>query len=302
MARSRRGKRPVLNISRWGRWSCLWAALSVICLPGEPISAADSFPAPHRSAARDESIRAIPFNSLSTAATQKVRGVLDKTTIYRRMPTKVIHCNPDFYLFFVRHPEVIVNIWEELGMSSVSLQRTGQKSFLAGDGKGTLGQVQFLHDSEEVQLLYAEGSYEGPLVKWPIKAKCVLLLRSEYLQKKNGQPCIMACLDAFIHLDRLDVELLAKTFQPLIGRNADYNFTETISFVERLSHAAKRNPRGMKRLYARLQHVRPEIRQQLLDITERLSKPIKREPAILRTSGQRPIYERKRPHRSVRSP
>jgi len=202
---------------------------------------------------------------------EKVRQVLSHTTIYRRMPTKVIDCDPDLFAFLVRHPEVIVNIWEVLGISNVALERTADGTFRVSDGQGTLGHVEIIRDEPHRQLIYAEGKYEGPLFKLPIRAHCVMLLRSRFTHGDNGRHYVTAQLDGFIHIDQAAADLLLRTFQPLVGRTADYNFTETMAFLGNLSRSTEQNPFGVERLYRRLNKVQPETRRRLVEISRGLS-------------------------------
>ena len=83
------------------------------------------------------------------------------SSIFRRMPTQSIECDPDFYAFFIEHPEVIVNIWSVLGISDVKIKLTGATTFDANDGAGTLGKVEFLYRSRDMHLLYGEGTFWG---------------------------------------------------------------------------------------------------------------------------------------------
>ncbi|MFV2069108.1 MAG: hypothetical protein ACC645_19240 [Pirellulales bacterium] len=221
--------------------------------------------------ARRQSLRAIPLHRLSGEDLEKVRFVLSHTTIYRRMPTKVIDCDPRLFTFLARHPEVIVNIWEVLGISNVALERTAERTFRASDGHGTLGQVEIISDERNRQLIYAEGTYEGPMFKLPVRARCVMLMRSSFAPGDDGRHYVTAQLEGFIHIDGAAADLLLRTFQPLVGRTADYNFTETMAFVGNLSRTTERNPLGVERLYRRLNKVEPETRRRLVEISRNLA-------------------------------
>lgn len=242
--------------TRWG----LAAAIGYLLVLALPVLAADPDGASTSRRAREEAIREIPFNHLSQEDLVAVNEVINNTSIYRRMPTRVIDCDPHLYLFLVRHPDVITNIWDIMEISDVTLQRTGADTFRSSDGKGTTGNVKVVYDAYDKQLVYAEGSYQGPLVTRPIQAQCVLLLQSKYVRERNGRYYVTCQLDSFVHMDRVGYELLAKTFQPLIHRAADINFVETMSFVSTLSRTAELNPDGATRIAARLQRVDPKVR------------------------------------------
>ncbi len=247
-------------------------ALAVVVLPALAARAADPYKATSSRTARNEAIAAIPFAELSVAEQKAVRGVIDDTTIYRRMPTTVVDCDPRMFQFLTRHPEVIVKIWDVLGVSNVTLDRTGEKTFSASDGQGTLGNVKLLHDAYDRQLIYAEGSYNGPLFRRPVHGKTVMLLRSGHLRETDGRYYVTARLDAFIQIDRFGVELLAKTFQPLVGKSADFNFTETMGFVGSLSRTAELKPRGIELLAGELTNIEPEVRRRFVAVSKSVAE------------------------------
>jgi len=197
----------------------------------------------------------------------KIQSTLTSTSLYRRLPVQVTPCDPDLYLFMVRHPEVVVNIWEVMKISNVAIQRTGRDTFRASDNAGTLCDVKFCYSDHETQVIYAEGSYNGPLFSKPIQAKCVLLLKSGYMQETDGRYFVTSRMDTFIQIENAGVELLAKTLQMLVHRSADYNFIETASFLSTVSRTAEENPGGMQRLAGKLTNLQPEVRQRFADLT-----------------------------------
>jgi hypothetical protein len=68
-------------------------------------------------------------------------------------------------------------------------------------------------------------------------------------------------------MEQVGVELLAKTFQPLITRSADFNFRETVAFVGDVSRTAETSPQKILRLKDRLTRVSPEVREEFADLT-----------------------------------
>lgn len=221
--------------------------------------------------ARDEASRAIPFAKLNRNAKVKVSRVLAATTLYRRLPAQMIECDPNLYVFLVEHPDLIVNIWEVLGISDVAVKRLGEKTFSANDKAGTLGRMEFLHCSPELHLLYAEGSYDGPLFGRSIKGNTLLMLRNRYFRNAEGRIYVRCQLDAFLHVENLGVGVLAKTFQPLVGAAADHNFRETAAFLGSVSRAAEVNYAGMQRMAAKLTSVDVADRERFAALTEQLA-------------------------------
>ena len=254
----------------WSRAAVPMLTLLPLLAIATPCRAQSGEAATTSQAARKEAIGSIPIDELSREDARRVANVVNNAAIYRRLPTKTIECDPNLYLFLARYPDVIVGIWDLMGISNVNLQRTGERTFQASDNKGTLCSVELLNTTNNRQLYYAEGKYEGPLFQGPIKAGCVILLSSKYTRDSSGRVFVVAQVDTFIEIERTGLKLLAKTVQPLIGKAADYNFTETITFVERLSEVSADNPAGVGRMAAKLEHVDADIRNRFVAITEKI--------------------------------
>lgn len=211
-------------------------------------------------AARKEVIEALPWDELNERATAKLNSVLDDVTIYRRLPTQTIECDPALYRYLITNPDIVVGIWDALGISSVALERQAGGAFLANDGEGTRGRVEFLYAGSTTHIVFATGNYDGPLFHRPVRGDSVMVLRSEYLGGDNMPQRIRCKLDVFVRLEHAGVEMLAKTFQPLVGRVADHNFKETTAFLSSLSYTAAVNPPKVDRITTRLVRVPDNVR------------------------------------------
>lgn len=230
-------------------------------------------------AARKEAQAALPFAELDAEAQQVVRRVLKNVTIYRRMPTRVMACDAELHRFLVNQPDVLVNTWERLaagrmpeGVHLAHLEQQGPDLYRADDGHGTQGQVRFLHRSADTLLIYADGIYEGPVFLHRVQGRCLLLLRSGYFRDLDGRAYVTCRLDTFIQLDQAGAQVVAKTFQPLVGKVADQSFVEATSFVEALSRITTANPAGAHRLISRLDNVAPATRDQFRAVALRANQ------------------------------
>jgi hypothetical protein len=233
--------------------------------------------------AKESALQAIPYQELDDAGREKVDAVLSNVTIFRRMPIQVIRCDPEMYQFMITHPDVTVNIWEVLGISNVSLSRTGPNTFRADDGSGTQSDIEFLYRSDDTHLIYAVGSYEGSLFTKPVKGGCLLLLKTGYVREPDGTCYITSRLDAFFRVDHAGVELVTKTFQPLVGKAADYNFVESLAFLSQLNRASETRPQQIERLSDKLTKVRDEDRRQFARIVGTIARRF--EERGVRTAG-----------------
>lgn len=230
----------------------------------------------HREA-RDEAIHSIPWKSLEPAQRQRVEFVIRNASVYRRLPTRVIDCDPDLFSFLLRHPDVVVNVWQLMGISKASLERVADESFRGSDGNGTTGRVHYLHaswghDAQNLAIVYADGAYEGKPFLTPLQAQTVLVLRSAAVQETNGRHYITVRVDSFVHIDQMGLELVARTVQPWLNRIADQNFVETLGFVSTFSRTAEKNPQGMQRLAARLRDVDEPTRNELVQLCYRAAQ------------------------------
>ncbi len=242
-------------------------------------SAASPNQATSSRAAREDAVKSIPLERLDPEMRGKVSATLAGTSLYRRLPVQVTPCDPDMYLFLVRHPEVVVNIWEVMNISNVALKRTGSDTFRASDNAGTNCDVKICYSDPETHVIYAEGSYSGPMFSRPMRARCVLLLKSGYLQETTGEYYVTSRMDTFIQIEHAGVELLAKTLQMLVHRSADYNFVETASFLGTVSRTAQTNPGGMRRLAGKLTNVDPQVRERFGELSVEVGQKAVRQAA-----------------------
>ncbi len=228
-------------------------------------------------------------------------AVVNAKCLFRRLPVQVIECDPELYLFLVRHPEVVVNIWEVMKISNVALSRTGQDSFRATDNAGTLCDVKYCYSSHDTQVIYAEGTYNGPVLAKPVRARCVLLLKSGYVQETNGRYYVTNRMDTFIQIDHAGVDLLAKTIQPLLHRSADYNFVETASFFSTISRTAEANPAGMYRLAGKLTNLEIDVRDRFAELAVATARKARQRQSIqtsaLTPPSKSPLAELDAEHR-----
>jgi hypothetical protein len=218
--------------------------------------------------ARTEAIQAIPLDQLSPAARQKTQRILQSAAIYRRMPVTTIHCDPDLYLFAVRYPEIIVDIWRLMGVSTMTLNRTGNFSMACNDGAGTVSNVELVYGTPTTQVFLANGRYTGNRLMKQLDGACVILLRTEYSRSAQGLPLATSTLDVFVDIENNSAEWVARIVSPLFGGTADRNFVESLTFLERLSQTAAENGPGVVGMARRLTNVHPQVRGRFAQIAE----------------------------------
>jgi hypothetical protein len=169
----------------------------------------------------------------------------------------------------LQRPDVVVNVWQLMGISQVSLERTSDQSFRGNDGAGTTGNVRYVYtdwgqDARNLAVVYADGAYDGKPFLTPLRAQSVMLLQSGAVQEPDGRRYVTVRVDSFIHIDKIGVELVAKTVQPWLTKTADDNFVQTVDFLSTFSRTAERNPQGMRRLASRLRGLDEPTRGELV--------------------------------------
>ncbi|MFP6618664.1 MAG: hypothetical protein VB877_04900 [Pirellulaceae bacterium] len=227
---------------------------------------------------RQEAMQFIPFDQLTAAKREKIRKVLDRPSVYRRLPIQLTATDPKLFTFLVRYPEVVINMWQLMGATKIKFQRTGPYTFQMDDGAGTSSRVELIYGTPQLHVFYAEGFYDGSLLPRRVQGKCVMVLTTAN-SEQQGRPLLSSRLDVFLQADRLGVELLAKTLHPLMGSTIDKNYSDTVRFASQVSRATTQNRAGIERFTARLANVDPAIRSRFNKLTVQLNESSRKAPA-----------------------
>lgn len=254
--------------------AALLCCLTLLCLAPDAPAADRSrqhMQATTSDAARREATKAIQLKKIDSKYRRSVQKVLKDSSLYRRMPTQMVDCDPELFTFLATNPEVLVEMWQHMGISNVKLNRTGASTFSLADGAGTTGNLVIVEqkcdpDAQNRIVMYSEGAYEGKPFKRPVRAQCVLLLRSGSMRETNGRDYVACRLDSFVRIERASIELFAKAMHPWVGKTADANFADTINFISNFSQAAEQRPATIARLVNDLPRVTQQRQQQLVQI------------------------------------
>lgn len=211
-----------------------------------------------------EVINSLPLDRLTSDAKQRILDIADNPTLYRRLPVQAIECDREMFLFLARKPEVLVGMWQLMGITKVQTKRTGPYHLEAEDGSGTRCDIDLVYGDAETHIFVANGGYSGRLVMSPILGRGLFVLRSSYAKSSSGGTTVTGVLDCFIALDSIGADLVARPFSGIIGRSADHNFTETAGFMAQVSQMSARNPPAMKHLARRLPEVDPTTKDQFV--------------------------------------
>ncbi|MCE9606527.1 MAG: hypothetical protein K8U03_16670 [Planctomycetia bacterium] len=265
------------NFSQLVRRSGFAIALACAFVPVAYERSSAAEPAPSHGSHREleqDALRTLPVAKLTPQGKSLTDKVLKNVTVFRRLPHSVIECDPEMFTFLVDHPDMVINMWEVMGVSKVSMKKIGPASYHLDDGQGTTGDIHYLYRSASQHLVYCEGTYVGTLVPRAIKGRCLLSMRSAHVRDADDHDVIQCRLDSFVQLDNIGIEIFAKTFQNMIGTIADHNFRETTGFASTVSRAAESGPEGLQRISDKCERVSPQTKQQFVSITDRIYREV----------------------------
>ncbi|MCM2372253.1 hypothetical protein [Aporhodopirellula aestuarii] len=211
----------------------------------------------HRRAILDS----LPLDRLTPAARTQILQIAENPTLFRQLPSQAISCDQDMFLFLTRNPDVLVGLWDLMGITNVQSRRVGPYQIEASDGVGTVCKVDLVYGDTKQHIFVIDGSYDGKMTPTPIRGKGVFVLRSTYAQGSDGQTTVSGTLDCFVQLESLGVDLIARTLSPIIGRSADSNFMQTAHFIAQVSQSSSHNPSAMLDIADRLPQVEPPVRK-----------------------------------------
>ncbi|MFO0924707.1 MAG: hypothetical protein U0905_19735 [Pirellulales bacterium] len=221
---------------------------------------------------RQHAIRQIPLKQLNEQAKQKLLPVLEDPSLFRRMPAQTIHSDPEMLTFLVRYPEVLVNIWDIMGITKVTVNRLNPYVFQGKDGAGTECKAELIYGTDDLHIYYGTGSYDGTLVGRELKGRCVCVLHSKPTNAPNDPSMVSGQMDVFLKLDNVGADIIAKTLGPFVGKTADGNFVESAKFVSQLSQAAEHNPMGVQQLASKMNKIQPTVRDQFIQVAHQVAQ------------------------------
>lgn len=233
-----------------------------------------------------DALSKIPFAQLHRDVHPKLQAVLKEPSMFRRLPTQVLECDADMYVFLVRHPEVVVNMWQLMGVTALSVRRTGDYNFDCNDGAGTLGTVELVYGTRNQHIFYSTGVYEGPLLKRKLRGNCVLVLNTSH-SERDGRQYVTSSLDVFVRMENVGIDLVTRTLHPLMGKTADINFRETNRFIGEVSRAAETKYAGIQNLMPKLTNVEPEVLQKFSSTAAAVNQKARNRPQALPAQGVR---------------
>lgn len=225
---------------------------------------------------RQEVVNELPWGQLNAETKSKIADVVNKPNMYRSLPRMAIQIDPEYLNFLIRHPEVVVNIWELMGITEMKAKRVGPYNIQTDDGAGTTSNMELVYGSGDTHIFYGEGQYEGPVLRKTLNASCVIVVRTAPRKQAlnlAGQPAgvinkqrQMVCqLDVFLKIQNAAAGFVVRTIQPIVGPTADHNFAESMKFLQRLNETTEQNGYGVQEMGKKLSVDRP-VQQKFISI------------------------------------
>ena len=214
----------------------------------------------------------LPMQRLTPAARRKLSAITDKPTLYRQLPTQLIQCDQELFLFLTRKPEAIIGIWDLMGITQVQATRVSPYTMNAVDGCGTSCEIDLIYGDTNLHVFMADGKYDGKFVQKPILGKGVFVMKSTYVQSPDGGTTVQGSLDCYVKFDSLGADIVARSLGGLIGKSADHNFTETAKFLTQISKACETNPVGMLDMADRIDDLDPATKAEFKQVITNVAK------------------------------
>ena len=232
------------------------STLQAQVLPNEPL----------QPSAQEQAEHSIPWDKLTATAKTKLRSVISDTTVFHRLKKQQFKCDPSVYIHLVRHPEILTNIWELMGVTQLRIERTAPFSIRIHDGQYTKTTLELVYGTPNLHIFHCEGSYKGMIIPTVSTGRAIIIIRSKYDDTVAALPAtpvrtVKHQMDIFLQIDNAANQLLVKTLSYFFMKTADANFAETTQFIGQIDKIVRNNPAGMAQLASRLTRVQPAIRQ-----------------------------------------
>lgn len=216
---------------------------------------------------RDEALKLLPIAQLPASSQQLANGVVNSSSLYRRLPTIRSQVDHRVYRFFADHPDVAVSMWRAMGVSKLQMFQTGEFEYEADAKDGSVGVITILSRTPTDCLLHCSGMFQSPVLTKPIQARAVMHVRTAFEVNPAGEQIVTHTADLFVAFPSQTVETVAKAMAPISNKITDKNFEEISLFVRMMQLAMTQQPGWIEQMAAKLDGVIEGRADQLLKVT-----------------------------------
>ena len=213
---------------RFTRYSklLLGVGLYVVLLSNTALLAQDSPHKPQQLTAQEQAKHSIPWDKLTDTAKTKLRTVISDTTVFHRLKTQQFKCDESVYIHLVRHPEILTNIWELMGVTQLRIERTAPFSISIHDGQYTKTTLELVYGTSNLHVFHCEGSYKGMIIPTVSTGRAIIIIRSKY---DNAEvPTVKHQMDIFLQIDNAANQLLVKTLSYFFMKTAGESYVTQV--------------------------------------------------------------------------
>ena len=226
--------------------------------------------------AKKKALTSLPLNQLSPEKRAKANAVLRKISMYRELPMISLNANHDVYQFFLKNPEMAVEIWRVMGISKFQMWQVDEDTYGADAGDGSKGDVDVLHRTPTECLITCNGVYDSPFLVKPIAAKALMYLQSKYQVDQHKNPIVTHKMRLFISFPSQTVGTAARIISPVSNMIIDKNFHEVSLFIHLMNRSMSEHPEWVEQLAGKMDGVMDIRKQQLLKLTSKVYQENKR--------------------------
>lgn len=212
----------------------------------------------------------VPIDALNKNQQARVNAVLDRNSMFRRLPQIDFDAEPEVYSWLTQNPEVAVSTWRVLRISEFQLTPAGNNVWNGQAQDGSRGTIEVLHRTANSLLLLCEGEYKTPLLARPIRASALMHLQTRFTKQPDGEGHVTHGVDLFVAFPSQTVDTVAKVISPVSNMIADRNFKELSLFVRFMSIAMQKQPGWVEQLATRLDGVTPQQKEDLLNMSAQI--------------------------------
>lgn len=231
----------------------------------------------------DDAKDLIPWKSFDEKNRARISDVVEHATVYHRSPSEVFACRPELYLLFLYEPVTTLDLWKALGGSNATLDCVGPGQFQGVDGHVSSGRWEFVYRSPELNVIFAEGQYRGPLLGSTLETKSVLILRTAFFQERDGKWYVKHQLDGYVKAESGNLKPIARALKPVFQKNVESTMQESLWFVSLMCRYAQHDPQTIAHALDQSEKTSDAVRNQLQKMLAPLlaSQP-ERKPALPR--------------------
>ncbi len=223
-----------------------------------------------RRSARKKGLASLPLNQLSSENRAKANNVLRKVSMYRELPVISLNSDHDVYQYFLKNPDVAVEIWRVMGISKFQMWQVNDHAYGADAGDGSKGDVDVLYRTPTESLIVCNGVYDSPFLVKPIAARALMYLESNYQYDQQKNPIVTHKMRLFISFPSQTIGAAARIISPVSNMIIDKNFHEVSLFLHMMTRSMSEHPEWVEQLTGKMDGVMDFRKQKLLKLTSKV--------------------------------